>query len=261
MSLIITIYLNEGFVMAADSRTTFFNKQTIGTTTTISTIPFSDNARKIFIAPNNCGVATCGDSSYLNKPIEGFIQNFFNSKIKNDTAVLDLANSITDYFTNLDLTKTTLFHICGYELNEKNEYEAKLYFCTSGINKNVVQIDTMFQGALWNGETQALAKLLKPLIIDPIIIDVPQLSLKIKEEDKTFDALVLEKNIVNYQGGCLIQWNLMNIADAIEFINFSFETTINYMKFQPVNKTVGGPIDILVIKPHKSKWIQKKVQF
>ena len=78
MPLIITICLNDTIVMASDSRTTL-TTSAIGQNGSmiINSFPFSDSTNKTFVAPNGCGVSTCGDSSYQNKPIAGFIDKFF----------------------------------------------------------------------------------------------------------------------------------------------------------------------------------------
>ena len=58
-----------------------------------------------------------------------------------------------------------------------------------------------------------------------------------------------------------IPWELMSIQDAIDFSEYAIKTTIDTMKFTTTNKTVGGPIDILVITPDKAKWIKKKKSY
>lgn len=55
-----------------------------------------------------------------------------------------------------------------------------------------------------------------------------------------------------------IAWNLMTLQDGIDFAEYAIKTTIDTMKFQIASKTVGGPIDILVIKPNGAQWIQRK---
>ena len=48
-----------------------------------------------------------------------------------------------------------------------------------------------------------------------------------------------------------IAWNFMTLQDAIDFVRYAINITIETMRFSNVNKTVGGPIDILVITPNK----------
>lgn len=50
----------------------------------------------------------------------------------------------------------------------------------------------------------------------------------------------------------------MPLQDAIDFSFFVIKTTIDTIRFQARPKTVGGPIDILVLTPDYAKWIQKK---
>ncbi len=50
----------------------------------------------------------------------------------------------------------------------------------------------------------------------------------------------------------------MTLQDAIDFSIFSISTTTNTMRFQARAKTVGGPIDVLLVTPNHIKWIQRK---
>ena len=81
MSLIVCVYVEEGIVLASDSRTTFNNTMNqnnvqnnyIGIHTTNST-------NKTFLCPNNAGISACGDGIVLGKPISGFIESFIMKK-------------------------------------------------------------------------------------------------------------------------------------------------------------------------------------
>lgn len=50
----------------------------------------------------------------------------------------------------------------------------------------------------------------------------------------------------------------MTLQDAIDFSIYAIRTTIDTMRFQARPKTVGGPIDVLLISPEEAKFIQKK---
>ncbi len=50
----------------------------------------------------------------------------------------------------------------------------------------------------------------------------------------------------------------MTLQDGIDFAVFAIRTTIDTMRFQMCVKTVGGPIDVLVIKPSGAQWISRK---
>ena len=55
-----------------------------------------------------------------------------------------------------------------------------------------------------------------------------------------------------------IAWDLMTLQDGIDFAEYAIKTTIDTMRFQMAPKTVGNPIDILIIKPNGAKWIKHK---
>jgi hypothetical protein len=49
------------------------------------------------------------------------------------------------------------------------------------------------------------------------------------------------------------------LQDAIDFGVYAVKTTIDTMRFQQKEKTVGGPIDVLVIQPYNEPFfVQKK---
>lgn len=52
-----------------------------------------------------------------------------------------------------------------------------------------------------------------------------------------------------------IPWQFFTLQDAIDFAVYAIRTTIDSVRFLPRPKTVGGPIDVLVIRPHESEWI------
>ncbi|HWZ26911.1 MAG TPA: hypothetical protein VNX15_00005, partial [Gemmatimonadales bacterium] len=83
MSLIISVYVREGIVMAADSRLTLTIPRTLpgGKSHTLS-LTTSDSAKKLFLAPNNIGIATCGAADIGGVPIAGFVESFIVEKLK-----------------------------------------------------------------------------------------------------------------------------------------------------------------------------------
>ena len=55
-----------------------------------------------------------------------------------------------------------------------------------------------------------------------------------------------------------IPWNFFTLQDAVDFAIYAIRTTIDTMRFQVRPKTVGGPIDILVLRPNEGYWVKKK---
>ena len=238
MSFIITIYLKEGIVMASDSRITFTTQETIPAQTE-DDIPLavrhcgvhtSDTNYKTFVTQNNVGISTCGDASIKEKPITGYIESFIREY--NSADVETIANSILVYFNDIAPELDSIFIVAGYKYLKDNQYLQNVYVVRTRGN-SVRQLDTSVQGAYWGGESDVLVRLIKPLAQ--------------KVEEKYIDLSQYE-----------IPFNFFTLQDAIEFAEYATRTTIDTMRFQQRIKTVGGPIDILVLKPNSHQWIAHK---
>lgn len=55
-----------------------------------------------------------------------------------------------------------------------------------------------------------------------------------------------------------ILWSYFTLQDAVDFAKYAVETTIQTMRFKNVVETVGGSVDILVITPDETNWLQKE---
>lgn len=230
MSLIICVHVEEGIVLASDSRTTY-NKD-IENTKVIG-IHSTNTTNKTFLCPNNSGISTCGDASIRGKPISAFIESFIREKIDNNTDVDDIPNLIKKYFEKLEPNLNTVFIIAGYKKEDK-KYVQKIYRVRTNIAQ-IEKINTDSQGAVWDGEILTLTKLLTPVY-----------NKNIKTEE--FELFPIPE----------IAWNYYTLQDAIDFAKYGIKTTIDTMRFQTVQETVGGPIDILVIRPESAEWLAKK---
>lgn len=90
-------------------------------------------------------------------------------------------------------------------------------------------------GASWGGEADVLTRLLQPVAT--------------LREDGSIDRQL------PYFG---MPWEFFTLQDAIDYAIYAVRTTIDSIRFQPRPKSVGGPIDVLVIKPSEAFWIQRK---
>lgn len=259
MSLIVTVYVNDGIVMSSDSRSTLTNTIKKGSKTIQNNFPLSDSAFKTFLCSNNCGISTCGAASYNNKPIAGYIEIFIKEYIKKDTSVTEIPQLLLDYFDKIDKDAITIFHVCGYEKKE-GQLIQHAYRVVTGANGGIIDvIQTSGYGAFWNGEVSYLTKLLKNQIVNPQFINVNDLILQLNGNPITIrKALVMDANNIEAYDEANIAWDYMSLQDAVDFSRYAIETTIKTMQFQSVAKTVGGPIDILIITPNGAKWIKHK---
>ena len=233
MSFIIAIYVGEGIVLASDSRTTYnttINNKDGSTTIQLGT-HFTDTAYKTFCTPKGVGISTCGNASINGIPIASFIERFIDTN--QDLDVIGIKDNIVTYFNTICPDLDTVFFVAGYSVAEGKAEKQKLYRITT-IDKKIEEIDTEKSGAIWDGETNVMSRILSTLYL--------------KKENGNY----IQHSQYN------VLWNYFTLQDAIDFARYAVQTTIDTMKFQERVKTVGGPVDILVIKPQNSVWICRK---
>lgn len=232
MSFIIALHIGDGLVMASDSRITY-DTTTInpdGSKNVEHGVHFSNSTPKTFLTSSNVGISYCGNSSIMNKPITGFIESFIAEHEGDDVDAIK--DSIIPYFTRLDNIHNTTFIVGGYK-KEAGAVMQKLYRLNTNP-VNVEEIDTSTQGAIWSGEIDVMSRILKQVFI------------KTNSGDYT--------EMINYP----ILWHYFTLQDSVDFARYAVNTTIDTMQFQRRVKTVGGAVDILVIKPTEAIWIEKR---
>ena len=234
MSFLIAVHVNEGIVLASDRRTTYNNTKIIGEKTIQRIgIHTTDSTDKTFICPNGSGISTCGDASLLGEPITGYIREMIRTNILEETNVEDIPQIIIDYFNGLSVVPDTKFIVAGYKDLANGTKEQRLYK-VSVKNKKIEVINTTNQGATWDGETLTLTRLVK--------------NIALKTDNNEYIDLPFED----------ILWSYFTLQDAVDFARYAVETTIQTMRFKNVVETVGGRVDILVLTPDNTEWLQKE---
>jgi len=121
-SLITTIYIPEGIVMASDSR------QSLSLNEEITSI-ITDTATKLFLLEKHkIGVSTCGDSFINNISISSHIKNFIEKELTDDDDVITVANKLFEYFKIfLFTTKTYLSMLQGIKKKIKQVFHMYIF--------------------------------------------------------------------------------------------------------------------------------------
>jgi hypothetical protein len=222
--------------MASDSRLSL-NNQTPGPQGAVLhlCVGQSDSNYKTFLTPTQVGISTCGVADIRGVPIAGFIESFIHDVvIPGNLAVDDVARQILPYFRNFQPIPNIKFHVAGYK---PLDHGLDQQVWTVVVAQNTCQRANTpnGQGVLWDGEIDVLSRLIQP-------------------------AAQLDQNgqIVLTFPFFAIPWGFFTLQDAIDFSIFAIRSTIDSMRFQPRPKTVGGPIDVLVIKPSETFWVQRK---
>jgi hypothetical protein len=236
MTFLITLYVREGIVMASDSRLTLnVSREEDGKGISQFAVGESDSINKTFLAPGNIGISTFGRADVQGVPISGFIESFIDEHLANkEFSVSQVPLEILNYFKNLPESPDAGFIIAGYQKNSSNISEQHVWeaMIKTGEFRRVNKPG--IQGAVWEGEDDILKRLIYPLW----------------EKSDSNDFVQLPY----FQ----IQWGFFTLQDAIDFALYAVRTTIDTMHFHPRPKTVGGPIDVLVIKPLEAFWIAQK---
>ena len=140
---------------------------------------------------------------------------------------------IIDYFNKQSTVPDTSFIVAGYDTSNDGQ-KVQTIFKLNVKNKEIEQISTSSQGATWDGEISTLSRLIQ--------------NVAFKTEDDQYVDLPSEE----------ILWKYFTLQDAVDFARYAVETTIQTMRFKKVVETVGGPVDVLVITPDKTSWLQKE---
>lgn len=265
MSLIVTVYTSEGIVMASDSRTT---QRVLVENQGVKSFPLSDNATKTFVTKWNYGISTCGAASIDGLPLSGYIQAFLNSYKydKASTTVQKFADDLCNYFILLNLQDDLLFHVCGYDSVGQN-YSQQIYKCVISVNKSskikkVTLINNIKDnyGIAWDGQVEVMLRLIKQQMLVSTVYDAKSADLIFEDgtKQKFDDVYTVLKKESTFIAKANIDYNMMNLQDAVDFARFAIRTTIDTQRFLQMEKTVGGPIDVLIIKPQESIWVSSK---
>lgn len=237
MSFIITAYVREGIVMASDSRLTLNATQTApqgGPQVVQLAVGQSDSNYKTFLAQGSYGISICGAAEIEGVPIAGFIESFISERIERHKYEIDsIPKEILSYFRSMKNPPAAHFHICGYKVvNHVPEQQAWLVSVGENTFRRLNPKGEL--AVTWSGESDVMARLLlRAAHIDE------------KGEHKPFPQM-------------MIPYQFFTLQDAIDFCIYSVRTTIETIRFQPRPKSVGGPIDVLVIKPNGASWVQRK---
>jgi hypothetical protein len=235
MSFVITLYVREGIVMASDSRLTLnaARRQQEQQIVQVA-VGQSDSNYKTFLALNSVGISTYGAADIQGVPIAGYIESFISEQLSDEDQVDSVPQKLLDYFKKLPGPPNTQFHVAGYK-TENNQREQHVWHVAVSASTVERKNPPGQQGATWGGEADILSRLVQPVGL-------------LDDKGKLAQALPYFQ----------IPWHFFTLQDAIDYAVYAVKVTIDTSRFQPRPKAVGGPIDVLVIKPNEAFWVQRK---
>ena len=269
MSIIISIAIPDGIILAADSRQTQTSRRggaRIG----------SDFGSKVFQLTNRVGVATFGwaflqpqnASTLINI---GALLEDFRVTINPTLNVSGIAASLSAYFQNIySYDITTLrwnptpagtiafgFQVVGYN---QNSTIGETFLCQIPPGNTTLLRNTNNPGCNWNGQTDVVTRLV--LGYDPRIQVLPFFQHIHANPIAGQQNMESQLNTLEY----IVNWPTMTMQDAIDFATLMVNSTIKMQRFSDgvvVNPGdvpgCGGEIDIGVITHRDGfRWIQRK---
>lgn len=234
MSFVITLYVREGIVMASDSRLTMHATRREGDNQIVQlAVGLSDSGNKVFLTPGKVGIAIFGAADVQGVPISGYVESFMCEQLGEGSCGVDqVPQELVDHFRQLPGPPDTGFLVAGYKTVERVS-EQQIWEVSVGSGKIARVNHGGLPGASWRGETDVLTRLIQPVAV---------------QEAGEWKPLPHHP----------IQWGFFTLQDAIDYAVYAVQVTIDTMRFHPRPKTVGGPIDVLIIKPDEAFWVQRK---
>jgi 20S proteasome alpha/beta subunit len=231
MSLVITVYVPEGVVMAADSRLTIECQFTPpGCPTKQLSLPSSDSTYEVFLTNNGIGITACGTASVSNTPVGAILDKMIVGELKSSPVTPQgVADALLAHFFALPGPPGVRFHVAGYHDTDQQVFNVD-------VSRNAVnRVNNSGPGASWGGEADTLSRLLTRVA--------------------ALDAQGAKQNEHPHFG---VAFQHFTLQDAIDFAVYAIRTTSDTMRFQLRPQTVGGPIDVLVIRPGEARWLSRK---
>ncbi len=229
MSLVVTVYVPSGIVMAADSRMTVLRteeREENGQKTRVQQqLVLSDSAYKVVrLRKVPAGVCVYDSGIIDNQPAESHVRRFEEETLTPEDDVKSVAQKFLDYFQAKHKDVPLGFHVCGYKLEGMTSVPHILVGHTTR-EPGVRRVNATDQGELQYGVVRAGDVLVANRLID-----------------------------TNY----LPLFAAMPLQEAIDYAVYLIRATIETLRFEPRFPTVGGEIDVLVVQPEGLRWVQRK---
>lgn len=180
MSIITTVFLPDGIVLAADSRITKTKSESKDGIIHEKEFVFSDRGQKIVLLKKiPVGIAFCGSMKVDGTMALANIRRFEETEVDVTDNVESIANKLYKYCNN----NGTKYFVCGYISDTPYVYSID----DKIVRQNVNSDNKFCYGAIWRGKTEAASKLIHSA--PSLDIDFPSMSLS--------DGIDLAKFIVD----------------------------------------------------------------
>jgi hypothetical protein len=271
MTVVVTVKINDGIVLAADSAVSFFDANG-------NPIKIYSHANKVFnlvkglpIGVMFWGVGGIGSASVatiakdLRKRLAGEDSGRLDWKLPDSYTMEFVAKRFREYFFEERFASEYKSgaapkgyflgcKICGYSTDAglPEVWDVKIVGDQCAAPE-LTQTTDWF-GPRWDGEYEALDRLI-------LGTGTNTKDFLMKEGLNEQDAQAAIGKMIGALNVPVVM-AAMPIQDAIDLATFMVETTIKFVRFNFRAETVGGPIEIAAITKHEGfKWIRRKFFF
>ena len=229
MSLVVTVYVPSGIVMAADSRITAQRNEerAEGERKVLvqQALVLSDNAYKVVALRSiGAGVSVYDAAMINNQPADSHVHRFEEEALAEGDDVIRAAEKLLAYFRDNFPGVPIGFHMAGYRQEER------------------VRVPYVFGG---HTRQEGPPKRLNVDAKGNVGFGIA----------RSGDLLVVNRLI---DQNLMPRFDAMPLQDAVDYAVHLIRTTIDTMRFEPRFPSVGGAIDVLVITPDGMQWVQRK---
>jgi hypothetical protein len=229
MSLVVTVYVPSGIVLAGDSRMSVLrteDREENGQQTRMQQqLVLSDSAYKVVeLRKVPAGISVYDSGVIDNQPVESQVRRFEEEALSGSDDVRSVADKFLEHFRKRHSNVAVGFHVAGYRVEGKASIPYVLVGHTTR-EEGIRRVNANAEGALQFGVVRAGDVLVANRLIDEQYLPL-------------FAAMPLQ--------------------DAIDYATHLIRATIDTLRFEPRFPSVGGPIDVLVVTPDGMQWVQRK---
>jgi hypothetical protein len=229
MSLIVTVYVPSGIVMAADSRMSILRteeREEKGEKSRLQQhITQSDNAYKVVaLSKVGAGISLFDAAIIHNQPVDALVQRFEEEALTEQDNVTTVADKFLAHCLEKYPNVGIGFHVGGYRTEDRASIPYVL-FAHSTQQKEVRRVNLSDKSEIQYGV--------------------------VRHGDVAVANRLIDKNQIPF-------FNAMPLQDAVDYAIHLIRTTIDTLRFEPRYSSVGGPIDVLVVTPAGMRWVQRK---
>ena len=280
MTIAVSLKVNDGVVLAADSASTIMGSEPG------AVVNVYNNANKIFNLRKGLplGLITWGlggiggasistlakdlrrrltgtspDPAYADweidvtsfsvKAVADRVREFFYEERYKDAAAAEAEEDEAPEFPQLG------FVVAGYSTAEPQAEEYLLVLSADGCQGPDLVRPVDEPGVSWAGQPEAITRLVNGhgLMLPDVLVD----DFGVKTDD-VGDAVAL----ISTKLAAPLVNPAMPFQDAIDLAEFLVDVSIKWSRFMPGSPTVGGPIETAAISKHEGfKWVRRKHYF